>query len=79
VRVQQTANTIPQSFKELIEKKAGENNILFMPIPNRTQEAKQVYRFGKVSIYIDRRVVFMFTGEQWIPVSLNTLLERAIG
>ncbi|XP_064629175.1 tuftelin-interacting protein 11-like [Lineus longissimus] len=79
MKVSDTATTIPHSFKELIEKKAMENNILFAPIPNRTQEARQVYRFGKVSIYIDRRVVFMFTGEQWIPVSLNSLIERAIG
>ena len=79
MRTSTAATTIPQSFKELIEKKAEDNNIIFMPVPNKTYEAKQVYRFGKVNIYFDRRVVFMFTGEQWIPVSLERLIERAIG
>ena len=45
------------SFKELIERKAVENNILFVQIPNRFKEGKQIYRFGNLNVYLDRNVV----------------------
>jgi tuftelin-interacting protein 11 len=60
----------------MIERRAEENNLEFLPIPNRTYEGKQVYRFGRLTVYIDRNVVFMNENGQWIPVSLNTLVDR---
>ncbi len=65
------------SFREVLEKKAAENQLLYMPVPNKTYEAKQVYKFGNVHIYIDRNVVFMMENFLWKPVSMNTLLEKA--
>lgn len=65
------------SFREMLENKAAENQILFMPVPNKTYEAKQVYKFGNVQIYIDRNVVFMMENFLWLPVSINTLVEKA--
>lgn len=40
----------------------------------------QVYRVGKIFCYIDRSVVMISDGSfnNWTPVSLQTLLERAI-
>ena len=72
-----TSMAVPTSFKDLIEKKAEDNNLVFMPLPNKTWEAKQLYSFGKVQIYIDRGVVFVNENNQWIPVSLNNLVEKA--
>jgi len=60
-----------------VERRAEENNIVFVPVPNRTQEGKQVYRFGRVQIYIDRSVIFAFNSGMWSPVSLNTLVDLA--
>ena len=72
------SQTAPASFKDLLEKKAQENNFIFVPMPNRTHEAKQLYKFGKVSVYLDRNVVFcQQPNNQWIPVSLNTLVDMA--
>ncbi|XP_064489812.1 tuftelin-interacting protein 11-like isoform X2 [Ornithodoros turicata] len=68
---------IHMSFKELIEQKAQEKNLLFMPIPNRFQEAKQVYRLGRIMLYIDRSVIFMFNGKIWVPTSMQSLLDMA--
>ena len=67
------------SFKDLVEQKAEENGLLFMPVPNRTWEAKQVYRFGRVFVYLDRGVIFLQDPQtmQWMPVSLQTLVDRA--
>ncbi|XP_053397449.1 tuftelin-interacting protein 11-like [Mercenaria mercenaria] len=73
-----TSSTYPASFRELVERKAEENNLVFIPIPGKTHEAKQVYRCGRVSMYFDRSVVFMMDeSNQFIPVSLQKLIETA--
>ncbi len=66
------------SFKDLVEKKAAEHNMLFLPILNRTFEGKQVYRFGNANIYIDKNVLFIFENGQWIPLRLNDLVNKAM-
>lgn len=71
------SSSVPSSFRELMERRAEENNILFVPVPNRTQEGKQVYRFGRLHIYVDRGVIFALNGSMWSPVSLNSLVEMA--
>lgn len=67
------------NFKQLIERKADENGILFMPITNKHHDGKQVYSFGKLKIYMDRSVVFLFNAykNNWSPISLQALLESA--
>lgn len=73
-----TAAKIPQGFKDLVTKRCEERGILFVPIPNKYHEAKQVYRIGTngVQCYIDRNVIFYSqNGSTWIPTSLNRLLD----
>lgn len=67
-------------FKELVLQKCSERNILFAPMPGRRESGKQVYRVGKIFCYIDRSVVMISDGSfnNWTPVALQTLLERAI-
>ncbi|XP_037032370.1 septin-interacting protein 1 isoform X2 [Bradysia coprophila] len=67
-------------FKELVSQKCSERNILFAPMPGRRESGKQVYRVGKIFCYIDRSVVMISDGSfnNWTPVSLQSLLERAI-
>ncbi|RWS27723.1 tuftelin-interacting protein 11-like protein [Leptotrombidium deliense] len=72
---QYTANP---NFKQLLERKAEELSILFMPIANKYQEAKQVYTFGNVTIYISQQVIFMYKDGQWTPTSLQSLIDAAI-
>jgi tuftelin-interacting protein 11 len=71
-------STVVSSFKDLIEKKAIDNNMLFSPIPNRTFEGKQVYQFGNAYIYIDKNVLFISENGQWMPLRLNDLVSKAI-
>jgi tuftelin-interacting protein 11 len=52
--------------------------MLFLPIPNRSFEGKQVYRFGNANIFIDKNVLFIFENGQWIPLRLNDLVSKAI-
>jgi len=74
-----TASQIPQGFKELIQKRCEERGIVFIPLPNRYREGKQIYRCGKIQIYIDRSVVFVSdNGTTWSPTSLNNMLDMAV-
>merc|ERR1711860_196688 len=69
--------TIPETFRELVEQKAQENNLAFYPIPNKYYQARPIYQFGGVTISLDKRVVFMNDEGRWIPVSLGNLISRA--
>ncbi|XP_017783824.1 PREDICTED: septin-interacting protein 1 isoform X2 [Nicrophorus vespilloides] len=75
-----SASCIPQGYKDLIAKRCEERGILFVPIPNKYHEAKQVYRLGSngTQCYIDRNVVFYTRdNSNWLPTSLTRLLDMA--
>ncbi|KFD61936.1 hypothetical protein M514_07688 [Trichuris suis] len=70
--------SMPSSFKDIVERRAAELGIVFLPVPNRYREGKPVYRFGQRFIYIDRNVIFMQQSfDQWIPVSLEQVVSSA--
>lgn len=71
------SQNVPSNFKDLIQKLAEDNNLLFMPIPNRRFEGKALYSLGKVTLYIERGVVFVHTQGVWKPVSLQDLMMIA--
>lgn len=49
-----------------------------MPVAGqRRYEGKALYNFGRVTMYIDRNVVFVLRGTEWQPVSLDDLLKYA--
>uniref|UniRef100_A0A1B6GH69 G-patch domain-containing protein n=2 Tax=Cuerna arida TaxID=1464854 RepID=A0A1B6GH69_9HEMI len=73
-----TAQQIPQGFKELVQKRCEERGIVWLPIPNRYREAKQIYRCGTLQVYIDRNVLFVCNSGQWEPTSLTALLDMAV-
>ncbi|XP_052242663.1 tuftelin-interacting protein 11-like isoform X2 [Dreissena polymorpha] len=79
--VRASMTTYPASFRELVERKAEESNLVFLPVPGRTHEAKQVYRCGRVLVYFDRSVVFVMDDKMnaFVPVSLQKLIEMAKG
>uniref|UniRef100_A0A8C7ZGJ6 Tuftelin-interacting protein 11 n=1 Tax=Oryzias sinensis TaxID=183150 RepID=A0A8C7ZGJ6_9TELE len=68
---------VPTNFKDLIQAKAEENNIVFMPIVAKRHEGKQLYTFGRIVIYIDRGVVFVQGEKTWVPTSLQSLIDMA--
>jgi len=75
--MQNPAATLSMSFKELVERRAMESGLVFVPVPNRFQEAKQVYRFGRLLIYLDRSVIFVQREHTWVPLSLQSLVDLA--
>ncbi|EDO49456.1 predicted protein [Nematostella vectensis] len=74
-RAQASAQNIPSNFKDLIQKMAEENNIVFTP--NRRQDGKMIYNLGKLSIYIERGVVYTLVQGTWSPVSVQELIMMA--
>ncbi|XP_022103603.1 tuftelin-interacting protein 11-like isoform X2 [Acanthaster planci] len=68
--------TVPTNFRDLVEKKASENNIVFLPT-NRRHEGKNVYVLGPLNIYIERSVVYVHQGHVWTPMGLQTAIELA--
>lgn len=69
--------SVPTNFKDLIQTKAEEHNIVFMPLMGKRHEGKQLYTFGRIVIYIDRGVVFVQGEKTWVPTSLQSLIDMA--
>ena len=71
----------PQSFKDLVESRARDLGVAFMPVPNKkTRNDKMVYWFGPLHIYIDRDVVFVDKKRTglWEPIGLSDLVQLSI-
>ncbi|OQR74422.1 tuftelin-interacting protein 11-like [Tropilaelaps mercedesae] len=71
-----TPHNLNLTFKEILERRASERGVLFMPIPNRKQDGKQIYQLGTDrQLYLDRSVIFVFNGRTWVPTSMESLLD----
>ncbi len=78
VQVQSASTAKVTSFRDIIEKKAAEYNLLFLPVANRfSKSGQQVYRFGNLNVYIEKNVVFMLLNGSWVPTSLNEIVAKA--
>jgi tuftelin-interacting protein 11 len=77
VRSSGSSSSYHLGFKELLERKAEESGLVFVPVPNRYHEGKQIYRLGRVQMVLDRGVVFVQADQSWSPVSMGRLLEMA--
>ena len=62
--------------KKIQEQLAEERGMLMLPKPGKQQSGKQVYSFGKVSIYLDNRIVYALSGGDWKPIPLEELLSK---
>lgn len=76
--VQLTSKPSVSRFKDLIERRAGEHNLLFLPVLNRFKEGKQVYRFGNLNIYFENNVLFMLQNGNWVPTSMDVIVQKAL-
>ncbi|XP_048361792.1 tuftelin-interacting protein 11-like [Sphaerodactylus townsendi] len=76
-RTERRKDFVPLNFKDLVQTKAEEHNMVFMPLIRKRHEGRQLYAFGRAVIYIDRGVVFVLGGKTWVPTSLQSLLDMA--
>lgn len=68
---------VPTNFKDLVQAKAEENGIVFMPLVAKRHMGKQLFTFGRIVIYIERGVVFVQGEKTWVPTSLQSLIDMA--
>lgn len=74
----QTVAQSSKSFKDIVQEKCEKRGILFMKIPNRYKEGKQVYKVGNIQAYIDGNLLFVsHNSTNWIPTPLNALLDMS--
>ena len=76
--IQLASTPVVSSFKDIIERKAAEKNIMFMPLVNKFKEGKQVYRLGNLNLYLDRNVIFILQNGNWTPASMNEIFQKAL-
>lgn len=70
--------SIPTTLKEHIEQRAEESGLLFMPIPNKTYEGRQVYKLGRIQISIDQTMIHYNVKGQWnMTGSVETVINKA--
>jgi hypothetical protein len=59
---------VPQGFRELVEYRCAQQGILFVPLANRRQSGRPVFRVGNVLCYFDRQVAFVMSPNgMWDP------------
>lgn len=73
-KVEDTCDTQPLSFKQLIEQRAAGGGLVFRPVNGRSHDSKQIYKLDRLDIYIDNKVIYVRTGDQWIPKTLDSLI-----
>lgn len=65
------------NFRQLIEKMATDNGLLFQPVAGRRHESKQVYKLERLTVYMDDKVIFVRKNDQWLPKTLDELMEMS--
>ena len=68
------------TLKEMIEQFANSHDMEFVPNPSgRRHDGLSVYTFGGVNVVVDaaREAIRAYIDGEWIPISLDQLLERA--
>ena len=76
-KVVKTLNTAQMSFKELVELECGERSIEFVPLQKRNVEGKEVYRMGKLKVYIDDGVLFVNVGGEYKYMGIEEAMSKA--
>jgi hypothetical protein len=75
------------SFREVVEQFAAQHGVEFVPRVGRMRLGRQLFAFGGVTVYLDSNVAYVEVSngsssngsnsgsEQWMPVSMQDLLQ----
>lgn len=63
-------------FEELVERRSAEMALSYNPHRNKYVDQFQVYRFGKLSVYIDHLALFYSENDSWIPITIDDLCKK---
>eukprot|EP01006_Ploeotia_vitrea_P054217 TRINITY_DN67860_c9_g1_i1.p1 TRINITY_DN67860_c9_g1~~TRINITY_DN67860_c9_g1_i1.p1 ORF type:complete len:797 (-),score=93.59 TRINITY_DN67860_c9_g1_i1:126-2516(-) len=67
------------TVREMLEQEAATMNLIFMPKKGQHHNGKPLHKFGAVTLYIDKDLVYTQEGQQWKPTQFSDLLKRAAG
>ena len=62
------------SFKDLLQKYAQRDDILYIPLNKQGPNGTFLYKFGTYNIYIEKNVIFTAKGTSWLPISIDELI-----
>ena len=63
------------SFKELLQKYAERDDIVYIPLNKQGPNGNYLYKFGTYTIYVEKNVIFTAKGSSWLPISIDELLN----
>ena len=67
--------TAELSFKELLQKYAQRDDIVYIPLNKQGPNGNYLYKFGTYTIYVEKNVIFTSKGNSWLPISIDELLN----
>ncbi|EGC33277.1 hypothetical protein DICPUDRAFT_80925 [Dictyostelium purpureum] len=66
------------SMKQMIEKIAINNGLLFLPSQKKNDKGQQIYTFDKYSIIIEKDLILLNNNGKWEPANIQLLLNNCI-
>lgn len=63
------------TLSQLLEQTAAESGLVFLPAGRH--ESKQVWKLEKTKLYIDNKVIFVKSGDRWLPRTLDDVVKLA--
>jgi len=81
IRLSTQGHSHTPTFREVVAEFARERDILFQPrLGNKAAkvDGKQVFVMGSIPIYLDSNVVYAQKGNEWEPISVDELGQRAL-
>lgn len=74
--VGRSSGSVLEDFRDLLERRCHDRGVLFVPLPSKYHEGKQIYRCDNLHIYLDRNVIYVNNRGVWVPTSLQSLLDQ---
>ena len=68
---------VPHGIREFVEFRCAQNGILFVPMVNKWQANRPVFRIGNLLCYFVRHVAFVMHNAVWVSVPTQQLLDMA--
>ncbi|KAI8900370.1 GC-rich sequence DNA-binding factor-like protein-domain-containing protein [Globomyces pollinis-pini] len=65
------------TFKDLVETLCGEHDVEFVPLLKRHENGKELYRIGKLNVYIDDGLLFVQTKGSYRFMSIDDAIDLA--
>ena len=66
------------TFTDLVEQMASEANLEFVPLGRSHSNGKALYKLGRLTVYLDRQVLFISTKQGYKPSTVDDAIAQAV-